>query len=165
MNEQDAKSIEGSAARAADRGREEDLGLVISDTPSLGNPVVVRAMLGEFGVDLMEIRKRWATGDSTNPQEEVRDLCRSFSLIVMGHDPRYAALPWHSVGRLGRQINKVVRAEEGVTDPGELLFLSLSGSLLAIAGEVEKENMSDADAQKHTQEILDDATLLITGAR
>lgn len=163
----DKKQIEGSPERAADRGRQEDLGFSLSSKPSLGNADVVRGLVSEFAGEVVSARKDYNLGkvEGGQAQERVRELAREYGRIVMGLDDRYDALPWNDPGRLGRRIKLVVPAVEGVDDPGELLFLTVGTSLTSIAAAHEQDRLSDAEGEKHTKEMLEDTANLILGLR
>lgn len=159
--------IEGTPERAADRGRQEDLGFSLSDKPSLGAPAVVEALVSRFSGEVVGIRKRYNEGRLTGEeaQDAVRDLATEYGAVVMGRDARYAALPWNSPERLGRRIRLVVPATDDVDDPGELLFLSVGLSLLELAAAHEEGRLDDAQAQQASADMLQDVVRLVLGVR
>lgn len=163
----DKREIEGSPERAADRGREVDLGFSTDPRPSLGNADVVRGLMSKFGGDVVAIRREYLEDKLTGPeaQQRVKDLAKDYGAIVMGRDEDYFALPWNSETRLGRRIRKVVSPIDGVEDPGELLFLTIGSSLSSLAAAHEGARLSDEDAESHTKTMLEDTANLILGLR
>lgn len=163
----DKREIEGTPERAADRGREEDLGFSVDPRPSLGDAGVVRDLVSKFGADVVAVRREYLEDKLTGQeaQARVRDLARDYGAIVMGRDKDYFALPWNCDTRLGRRIKLVVPAVDGVNDPGELLFLTVGTSLSSLAASHEAGRVTDEDAEHHTQEMLDDTANLILGLR
>lgn len=163
----DPREIEGSPERAADRGRAEDLGFSMDARPSLGDANVVRGLVSEFAAAIVDTRKQYNLDKLTSEQaqERVHDLAKEYGDTIMGRDQRYAALPWNDPSRLGRRIKLVVPAIEDVTDPGELLFLTVGTSLMSIAAAHEQDRLPDTDAEKHTQAMLEDTANLIVGVR
>jgi len=163
----DKKEIEGSPERAADRGRQEDLGFGMESKPSLGNAGVVRDLVSKFGKDVVAVRREYLEDTITGKeaQERVRELASDYGAIIMGRDSDYAPLPWNSESRLGRRIMKVVAAIDGINDPGELLFLTVGTSLSSLAASHEAGRISDDAAEQHTQEMLEDTANLILGLR
>lgn len=164
----DPKSIEGSPERAEDRGRADDLeGIGAPGKPSLGDPDVVRGLVSEFAAGVVAVRKAFNAGkvDGDAAKEQIRDLAREYGGVVMGRDSSYLSLPWNDPGRLGRRIRLVVPAIEGVVDPGELIFLTVGGSLVELAVAHEEGRLPDADAERHTQSMLEDLADLILGVR
>lgn len=163
----DPREIAGSKERAADRGRAEDLGFSVSSKPSLGNVDVVRGLMSEFGSACVEVRKSYNEQDITGEQAKgrIRELSVEYGNIVMGRDDRYDAMPWNDPARLGRRIKLVVPEIPGVTDPGELLFLTVGTSLMTIAAAHEQERLPDDQAEKHTKDMLEDTVNLILGLR
>ena len=163
----DPKEIEGSPDRAADRGRAEDLGFPMGDKPSLGSPEVVAGIMTEFASGVVDARKRYNQDKLTGEQAQakVRELAAEYGAVVMGRDARYQALPWNDPSRLGRRIKLVTSPIDGVTDPGEQLFLTVGMSLIDIAKAHEDERMSDDDAQAKIQEMLQDTAQLVLGVR
>lgn len=161
----DPRSIEGSPERAADRGREVELGFVASDKPSLGNPDVVRGLVSEFASGVVAARGAWLKGKEADPKARIRELAVEYGNIIMGRDARFEALPWNDPTRLGRRIRLVVPPEAGITDPGVLLFTAVGASLAQIAAAHEGDRLSDAAGEQHTRTLLEDAALLILGLR
>jgi hypothetical protein len=163
----DPREIEGSAERAADRGRAEELGMPEGDRPSLGSVDVVQGLVSEFAAHVVDVRKRYNQDKltSTQAQASVRELASEFGGVVMGRDQRYQAMPWNDPTRLGRRIKLVTPAIDGIDDPGEQLFLTLGLSLVELAAAHEGERMSDEDVQGKVQEMLLDAAQLILGTR
>lgn len=163
----DKREIEGSPERAADRGREEDLGFSMDPRPSLGDADVVRGLVSKFGSDVVAVRRGYLEDTLTakEAQARIRDLAREYGGIVMGRDESYFALPWNNEARLGRRIKLVVPAVEGVEDPGELLFLTIGTSLSSLAASHEAGRVTDKDAESHTKAMLEDTANLILGLR
>lgn len=158
---------EGSHERAADRGRADDPGFPVGDKPSLGDAAVVMSLVTEFASRVVDVRKRYnqdeITGDEA--QDEVRALARDYGSIVMGGSADYTALPWNDPLRLGRRIKLVVPSIDGVSDPGELLFLTIGTSLSSLASALEAGRVSDTDGKAHTKLMLEDTASLILGLR
>ncbi len=163
----DPREIEGSPERAADRGRAEDLGFSMDPRPSLGNLDVVRGIVSEFGAAIVDARKQYNLDKLTGEQAQarVRELAKEYGDIIMGRDARYFALPWNDQAQLGRRIQLVVPAVDGVSDPGEQLFLTVGTSLMSLAKAHEEGRLPDTDAEQHTKTMLDDTANLIAGLR
>ena len=163
----DPREIEGSPERAADRGREEDLGFLVSDRPSLGNPDVVRGLVSEFASSIVDVRKRYNQGklSGEDAQDEIRGLAVEYGKIVLGKDDRFASLPWNRPGGLGRRIQLTTPAIDGVDDPGEQLFLTVGASLVDLAQMLENDRMSEDDARAKVEDMLEDVVQLILGTR
>lgn len=161
----DKRMVEGSSERAADRGN--DFGFNLVSRPSLGDTDVAHKLLSQFGTDIVNTRLRYHQDqlNSEQAQAQVRTLAKYYGNIVMGRDNHYEVLPWHSPDRLGRRITLVVAPVEDITDAGELLFLTLGTSLMALAAANETGRVSDAEAEMHTKEILEDAANLVLGLR
>lgn len=164
----DPKEIEGSPERAADRGREEDLGFKPPGSrPSLGDPEVVRALVSEFAQQVVGVRRAY-NEDKLSDQEaidRIHELSVEYGRVVMGTGSGYEPLPWHDPSRLGRRIRLVLPAEDGIEDPGELLFFSIASSLMDLAVQHENGRMSDDDVRAKAQEMLADTADLILGLR
>lgn len=158
---------EDSPQRAADRGREADLGIAVDKRPSLGNPGVVRGLLSEFAASLVAIRKLYVTEAiaADDAKARVAESAREYGGVVMGRDPRYAALPWNDPTRLGRRIRLLVPDADGIDDPGELLFLAVAASLVELFAAHEAGDVSDSQAEKAVGDALSDTADLILGVR
>lgn len=164
-DEKDDVSVEGSAARIADRGRDQ-LGFGEGSTlPSLGSPDVVSELVGDFCQTVLDIRGQYSR-DEIRPDQakaEIRYLARQYGRIIMGKDRRFDALGWHSPERLGVKIKKVVPVVPGVTDPGEALFVTLAGSLVSLNVAVEGERITDENAKRELLSLMEQANDLILG--
>lgn len=158
---------EGTPERAADRGREEDLGYVVSSKPSLGDPVVVAKLVQDFGALVVGFRGRFIKGEITGEQalQSIRAAAKAYGDIAMGRNADYLALPWHSPQRLGHRIKLVVTPEPEITDPGELLFTEVGSSIVALGDALEDGRISDADGQESMRIMLDDVVSLLMGWR
>lgn len=163
----DPREIEGSAERAADRSRAEDLGFSMDTRPSLGNADVVRGIMSEFGAAVVDVRKRYNLDKLTSQQAQahVLELAKEYGAIIMGRDARYEALPWNDPARLGRRIKLVTPPVEGAGDPGEQLFTVIGTALMSIAAAHEAGRLTDEDGEQHTRSMLEDAANLILGLR
>lgn len=164
----DPKEVEGSPERAADRGREEDLGFKAPGSrPSLGDMSVVQSLVSEFAQQVVGVRRAYNEGKLTPEQsiDRIHDLAVEYGRVVMGFDSRYQPLPWHDPARLGRRIKLVLPAEPGVDDPGQLLFLSVGSSLIDLAAQHEDGRMGDDDVKAKVGEMLQDTIHLILGVR
>jgi hypothetical protein len=163
----DPREVEGTPERAADRGREQDLGIVVTDKPSLGSAPVVQGLVSEFAGAVVNVRKRYNQDklSGEQAQAEVRALAKEYGDIVMGRDQRYQALPWNDPARLGRRIKLVTAPIDGVTDPGEQLFLTVGLSIIELATAHEDERISDESTQAQMQEMLQDTANLVQGVR
>src|SRR3546814_5441525 len=128
----DKREIEGSPERAADRGRQEDLGWPEGARPYLGDPAVVRGLVQDFATEIIGIRADYNADKLTGEQaqERIRAAAARWGGIFMGRGGEdWSALPWNSPDRIGRRIGLAVGLE-GDADPGEALFLELARSLV-----------------------------------
>lgn len=159
---------EGTPERAAERGREEDLGFAPRGSrPSLGDPSVVVGLVAEFAQQVVGVRRDYNADKLSDEQalSQIHDLAVEYGRVVMGFDNRYQPLPWHDPARLGRRIRLVVPGVEGVEDPGELLFTTIAASLVDLAVAHENGDMGDEDVQAKLAEMQQDAADLILGVR
>lgn len=163
----DPREIEGSPERAADRGRAEDLGFSMDPRPSLGDANVVRGLVSEFAAAIVEARKQYNLDQLTGEQakDRVRELAKEYGDTIMGRNARYFSLPWNDPARLGRRIKLVVPAVDGVSDPGELLFVTIGTGLMSLAKAHEEGRLPDTDVEQHTKAMLEDTANLISGLR
>lgn len=164
MAQDDDVSIEGSAARAADRGRDQ-LGFEEDPRPFLGSLRVVQDLLATFCEEVIATRTAYLK-DEITPDEakfKVRQLAAKYGNIIMGRDDKYKADEWHSPRRLGVRIPKVIAPVKGVTDPGEQLFLTLGASLSSISVAYGENRLTDDEAQHHIMTLQSEAAGLILG--
>lgn len=164
-DEKDDVSVEGSAARIADRGRDQ-LGFETSSSrPSLGAAEVVADMVADFCAEVIEIRAKYLR-DELEPEQaklQVRRAALEYGRIIMGENPHYEAQAWHSPRMLGKRIQKVIPPVKGIDHPGTQLFLTLAGSLSSISVALTEGRMTDADAKAHLVSLQKQANELILG--
>lgn len=163
MSEDEDVSVEGSAARAADRGGDQ-LGFPADiKKPLLGSVAVMKGIIAEFGAALIDVRKKYNM-DKLNANESlaaVAVLSKEYGDIIMGRDDRYIGNSFYSPENLGEQIKKVFPAVSGVDDAGELLFLTLATSLMVIAVGHEKEELNDDQAERLTKAVAQETFELL----
>ncbi|ENQ1546091.1 hypothetical protein ACEOHC_003903 [Salmonella enterica] len=163
-DEKDDVSVEGSAARIADRGRDQ-LGFSESSRPSLGDANVVADLVADFCAEVIEVRAKYLR-DELEPDQaklQIRRAAQEYGRIIMGENPHYEAQEWHSPRRLGVRIQKVVPPVKGIEHPGTQLFLTLAGSLSSLSVVLTEGRMSDADAKAHLVSLQKQANELILG--
>lgn len=163
----DKIEVEGSPERAADRGREVDLGFSMDRRPSLGDAGVVRGLVSKFADDVVVVRRQYLLDELSGQEciDKVTLLAKEAGDIIMGRNDAYVAMPWNSPERLGRRIGLVLPPEDGIEDPGELLFFSTGSSLISLAAAHEANNIPDTEAEHVTKTMLEDVINLILGIR
>ena len=156
-------SVEGSAARAADRGRDQ-LGLgAIGSKPLLGNSSVILGLVREFSASVFDVRKKYHS-DALSAEEcikQVKALSVEYGDIIMGSDDRYQTTDFYSIKVLGSIITKRVPADDSVDDPGELFFTVLAGALLTTAVSLENNTQSESSAKKTIDTLIQESTNFI----
>ncbi|EEK4465166.1 hypothetical protein GNM83_20275 [Salmonella enterica] len=158
-------SVEGSAARIADRGRDQ-LGFGEGDgKPSLGDPAIVADLVGEFCQAVLNVRTRYLNDeiDGVKAQFYIRQIAYDYGETIMGRDSRFQALAWHSPANLGAKIKKVIQPVKGIDDPGNALFFTLAASLSSLSVALSEGRLSDADAKQHLVDLQKQANELILG--
>lgn len=153
-------SVEGSAARAADRGGDQ-LGFPDEKKPLLGSVPVIKNLVKEFGAGIVDIRKNYNLDKLTSAEstDAITALSKEYGNIIMGRDDRYFGSSFYDPGWLGKIITKRIPVVDGVTDAGELLFLTFATSLMVTASKLESESITDNEAEalvKHlSQEMFE----------
>ncbi|EAB4417319.1 hypothetical protein D7B12_17975 [Salmonella enterica] len=163
-DEKDDVSVEGSAARIADRGRDQ-LGFNPGNRPSLGDANVVADLVADFCAEVIETRAQYLR-DEISPDEakmKIRKTAFTYGQIIMGENDHYEAQNWHSPLRLGKRIQKVIPPVKGIDHPGYQLFLTLAGSLSSLSVVLTEGRMSDAEAKAHLMSLQKQANELILG--
>jgi hypothetical protein len=159
----DKREIEGSRERAADRGRQEDLGWPEGGKPSLGDPTVVNGLVRDFATEVIGIRTDYNRGKLSGDEAKrrIRAAARQWGDIFMGRSGDFAALPWNKQS-LGAQIRRVLAVADDA-DPGETLFLELARSITDVAVEHEAGRLSDPAAKQHLRDALGSVAELLMG--
>jgi hypothetical protein len=165
MNMDNDVSVEGSAARARDRGNGEDMGFPTSEKPSLGDPRAVQALVQDFLTEVLDIRASHFSGKlkDGDASDRVLALCIRYGDIIMGAPSKYVVMPWNSKEFLGEKI--VEQLPEAEKAPGAGLFMALAGSILEAKGQHELGDIDDATAEKAVTDAIESVTALILGAQ
>lgn len=111
-----AVEIEGSEARARDRGADQ-LGYT---TPSprqfdLADPEQVGAQYDAFRGSLIDIHTRALGSKNYNAPGAVTALCDRYAGMFLGLDPAVKCPPWNSQGELGQAMLARYGSAEGET--------------------------------------------------
>ncbi|ECB1886274.1 hypothetical protein EVG80_15625 [Salmonella enterica subsp. enterica serovar Mississippi] len=166
MADENDVSVEGSAARIADRGRDQlgfdDGG---SALPNLGNPDDVADLVADFCLEIIGVRNQYLHDEITavDAKNAIRVAARVYGRIILGQDKHYAVNAWHSPARLGQRIPKVVQPVEGIDHPGELLFVTLGASISSLSVALEAGRITDAVAKQQLISLQQQAGELIVG--
>lgn len=161
-------SVEGSAARAADRGADQFGDAILGGvTPLLSNPAVMLGLVREFANSILDVRKKYHADKMTpdDSLQQVHHLAVEYGDIIMGRDKRYQSSDFYSVEKLGNLINKRVPADESVSDPGELFFLAVAGALLMCAVDLEKSLRPEQDIKNSIAAIISECTEFLLWGR
>lgn len=161
-------SVEGSAARAADRGADQFGDDILGGvTPLLSNAAVMLGLVREFASSVIDVRKKYHTDELTAADsfKQVHQLAVEYSDIIMGRDKRYQSSDFYSIEQLGDLINKRVPADESVSDPGELFFLAVASALLMCAIDLEQGLRPDNEVADTIATIISECTEFLLWGR
>ena len=97
---------EGSAERAADRGKGELLGLPSTAKPNLGDPGLVESLMRSFLTRVVEIRSAYNKDEMEGPEaaQAVSDASQQYASIFMGGDAEYEGSRWNGPDALGAYL-------------------------------------------------------------
>ena len=164
------EEVEGSEARAADRGQPQ--GLTFFDTPTsedqryLGDPVDVEATVRDFVAAAHKIASD-AAQEVTSGEEALRllnALCDRYAGIFYGQEPsRFRSMPFNSPQMLGRFINERLGMQEPDDKAAAILFMNCANQVfeayhLHMSGEA-----SEGDIRFLIESAIDDAVAILLG--
>lgn len=158
------ESIEGSAARAADRGRDQLFGDSLPDN-ALNSITTVEPVVRSFAAKVTDVRVRYNTDKITDAQarEEVDALAQQYADMFMGKTRDYAALPWNTTEQLGAFLANVIEGDASPMTAARDFFLYIAAQLLQIMVEHEGENIDDEVAQFRLDTLIEDAVYALLG--
>lgn len=161
------EEIEGSSARAKDRGAPDGLEFLLGDAekPSLGNPADVAEMVRDFASSAQSIRMRAITGALSQEAavSELENLCRKHAAIAYGKDGGWRSAAFNSPEQLGRHIKSVMGLEAEDDEAAFALFMDTAGRLFAAHAAHQGETASDDEVQFQIETALEDAERMILG--
>lgn len=158
-------SVEGSAARAADRGRDQ-LGFGENDSStSLANAEGVQEFIADFCQEIIGVRTKYLHDELTGDEAQlaVRAIALRYGKVIMGETDHYQTTSWQTPARLGERIKKVVPAVNGVTHPGLQLFVTLGASLTSLGVALGAGRISETVARNELVTLQQQAMELIMG--
>lgn len=140
--------------------------------PSLGDAAVVADLVREFVDNVFTIDHEFRTGmtesglpvppTGPSPEENIRDMAKSYGDIFMGRDPAYEPTEFHRPGRLGAYLRHAVDSIKGDDDPGQGYFEFLALQVVRCARSLEN-GMAPEQAGPMLQSIMQDAVNRLLG--
>lgn len=161
----DPREIEGSKARAADRGKPEGMDQFLDQRPALGSMEVVEDLVRQYLGELTANRVRYHK-DEITPEQAVAaasDLAKKYAGIFMGRDSAYFALPWNSPEQLGADLAQRFAEPPQPDEAVEVFLTMVAADLMAILVEHEDEKIDDEAAQFRIGVLVEDAAHALLG--
>jgi hypothetical protein len=158
------ESIEGSAARAADRGRDQLFGDALPDH-ALNSLTAVEAVVRSFAEKVADVRARYNADKITDAQarDEVEVLAQKYADMFMGKSSEYAALPWNTPEQLGAYLANVIEGGTAPETAARDFLLYVAAQLLQIMVEHEDAKIDDEVAQFRLGALIEDAVHAFLG--
>lgn len=156
--------IEGSAARAADRGRDM-FDPIATDKPYLGSPEVIDSLVRSFLGRVIDVRKQYLQDEITpkEAEEKVLYLAGQYAAIVMGKNDEYGASAWNSPEQLGDFLAMML---DGVPpeESAEAFFVRMAADLLNhVLIPAENEQIDDEAGQFRVDVIIEESVNALQG--
>lgn len=161
----DPREIEGSKARAADRGKPEGMDQFIDPRPALGSMEVVEELVRQYLGELISNRVRYHA-DQITPEQAVAaaaDQAKKFAAIFMGRDAAYFALPWNSPEQLGAHLARHFAEPPQPDEAAETFLTMVAADLMAILVEHEDAKIDDEAAEFRMGALIEDAVHTLLG--
>lgn len=155
---------EGSAARAADRGRDA-FDPIPAGKPYLGSPEVIDSLVRSFLGRVVDVRKQYLQ-DEIPPEDaktKVLDLAGQYAAVVMGQSEEYGASAWNSPDQLGEFLSMML---DGVSpaDSAEVFFTRMAADLLnQILIPSENEQIDDETGQFRVDVLVEESVNALQG--
>lgn len=158
------KTIEGSAARIADRGRDQLFGDALADN-ALNSVTSVEAVVRSFATRVTEVRARYNADEITDVQAkaEVDALAQEYADAFMGKSKDYTPTPWNSVEQLGQYLAGVIEDGAQPETAARDFMLYIAAQLLQIMVEHEGEKIDDEVAQFRLDTLIEDSVYALLG--
>jgi hypothetical protein len=157
-------SIEGSAERAADRGR-DFFDPISGSKPFLGSPDVLDALVRSFLGKLVDIRIAYNSDqiEGTEASKQIAALCESHAATVTGRNADYEAAKWNSDEQLGAFLAAMftdVAADRGA----HTFFYKLAGDFITgVIIPAENEELTDESGSFRTDVLVEEAVAALQG--
>lgn len=159
------ESIEGSDARAADRGRDflfEDSFRFDQELSSVSS---VEAVVRQFLTDIVSIRQQYNSLEKSDSEakDAVRVVCRKYADLFMGRAEGQKASQWNSVEQLGRFLSSVMSGSNSPESAAEDFFLYLASEMLNVLVASENDQIDDDIGQFRVNALAEDAVNALLG--
>jgi hypothetical protein len=158
------EQIEGSAARAADRGRDQLFEGALSDK-GLNSLSAVDAVIRSFAGKVTQVRADYNADKITDAQarEEVASLAQEYADVFMGKSSDYVAQPWNTPEQLGAYLVAVMDGKAEPETAARDFLLYIAAQLLQVMVEHESGKLDDDVAQFRVDALLEDADYALLG--
>lgn len=120
-------NVEGSKARAADRGGAAfGIDIPEGDGPLLSDPTTVEGLVRQFYSDVLDVRKAYNGGMIKGPDAtaKIKAHATALAAIFMGNNPDYSFTDWNSAEQLGEFIHRINGVDQEKSVEAFLLRLS-----------------------------------------
>lgn len=164
------EEVEGSEARAADRGQPQ--GLTFFDVPTgedqryLGDPVDVEATVRDFVAAAHKIGSD-AAQDVTSGEDAMRllnALCDRYAGIFYGKEPsRFRSMPFNSPQMLGAFINERLGMQEPQDKAAFVLFMNCANQVFEAYHGHMSGGASEDDTRFLIESAIDDTVAILLG--
>ncbi len=161
----DQREIEGSKARAADRGKPEGMAQFLDARPALGSMEVVEGLVREYLGELTANRVRYHKDEISGEQavSAAGALAQRYAAIFMGRDSAYFALPWNSPEQLGASLARRFAEAPQPEDAVEVFLAMAAADLMAILVEREDDAIDDDAARFRIDALIEDTAHALLG--
>lgn len=161
----DRREIEGTAERAADRGRAEGFEAFDSQDDNLGMPDVVDSLVRGFLALVMQQRIKAHAEELTVEalQKAIVEASKRMADTFMGYTSDYAKSAWNTPEHLGAYIAANYEGAGSPDEAAEAFFLRLAADMMLIAKEHEEERIDDEVAQFQVDALVEQACQTLLG--
>lgn len=158
------KTIEGSAERIADRGRDQLFGSALADN-ALNSITSVEAVVRSFATRVTQVRAEYNADKITDVQAkaQVDALAQEYADAFMGKSKDYTPTPWNSVEQLGQYLAGVIEGDSTAETAARDFMLYIAAQLLQVMVEHEEERIDDEVAQFRLDTLIEDAVYALLG--
>lgn len=163
------EEIEGSNARADDRGRPDGFGFFAEPTPNearyLGDPADVTEIIREYLSGVHEIRVKAFSGALNQDAAfaELEALAARYQAIFLGRDKAYRSMPFNSPAGVGAFIKALYPSDDTNEEAVKTYLLHIANAILEAEAKYQADEIEADVAEFTVATTIEDAQRALMG--
>lgn len=166
---QKPEQVEGSDARAKDRGTAAVFSFIADDPaderPYLGDPAEVEALVRQFCAETQRIQVEAGAGRMAHDAalQALNDAAQAHASIFMGQNSAYRAMPFNAPEQIGPFLAQRMAIEGDPAQACYVMFMNTANQIMTAFLAHQSGELDDDDAKFQIDAAVEDATSALLG--